>query len=210
MRIRFISAALAAFFLVFTSAGLAADKSSEERAEKRAEKRAERRAEKRADTKADDTRLSRADRKFIDKALADGRTEVELGKLAEQNGSSDAVKQFGKRMVADHSKAGDELQAIASKLGYTPSNKAMQAHQGDVKKFSKMKADKFDREYSKHMVKDHEKAVNLFKKEAQDGQAQEVWQFATKTLPTLEEHLRMARDMSGDKGGDRRGRKKDG
>ena len=146
-----------------------------------------------ADKKARDDGLSRADRSFVDTALEDGATEVELGKIAQQKGTSDAVKQFGKRMVDDHSKAGDELKGIIGKIGYTskkdgPNPKA-------VKKFTEMKAERSDREYAERMAGDHEKAVKLFRKEADKGDNAELKQFASKTLPTLEDHLKMARDL---------------
>lgn len=50
-----------------------------------------------------ETKLQRTDRNFISKAVEDNREEVELGKLAQGKASSDAVKQFGQRMVEDHS-----------------------------------------------------------------------------------------------------------
>lgn len=43
------------------------------------------------------------------------------------------------------------------------------------------------------MVDDHQKAVTLFQKQAKHGESQELEDFAGKTLPTLEEHLKMAR-----------------
>ena len=58
-----------------------------------------------------------------------------------------------------------------------------------------MSGKKFDHEYGNFMVKDHEKAVKLFRKEADKGDNGELKQFASKTLPTLEEHLKMARDL---------------
>src|SRR5688500_12020955 len=57
---------------------------------------------------------------FVMEAGQDGHAEVELGKLAQKNASSGAVKEFGQRMVSDHSKAGAELGAMAKKLGLTP------------------------------------------------------------------------------------------
>lgn len=146
----------------------------------------------------DNKGLSRQDRHFIDTAMKDNNAEVALAKVAQENASSDAVKQFAQKLSDDHTKAGSELQSITSKLGYTPPEK-VNKQPGDVKKFSKMKGDKFDRAFAKQMVKDHEKTIKLFKKEAQDGQAQEVWQFANDTLPKLEQHLQMARDLAGDK-----------
>jgi putative membrane protein len=144
-----------------------------------------------------DNTLSRADRHFIDNAMKDNNAELALARIAQEKSSSGAVKQFAQRLMNDHQKAGTELQGVVSHVGYTPPGK-VEKESREVRKFSKMSAEKFDKEFAKHMVKDHEKAVKLFKKEAQDGQAQEVWQFAQKTLPTLEEHLRMSRELSGD------------
>src|SRR5436309_12084456 len=61
--------------------------------------------------------LSEKDRKFVKKAAKGGAMEVEMGNLAVQNAKSDDVKSFGKRMVTDHFKAGDELKSIAEKKG---------------------------------------------------------------------------------------------
>jgi putative membrane protein len=149
--------------------------------------------------KKGDGKLSANDRNFVTTAAEDGHAEVELGKLAQQNGSSPAVKQFGQRMIDDHTKAGKELETIATKLGMTPPKEPGSKQQADIKKFSKLTGEKFDREYADHMVKDHEKAVALFEKQAKNGDAAELKAFASKTLPTLQEHLKMARDLNAKK-----------
>ena len=145
-------------------------------------------------------KLSGNDRHFVTTAAHDGLAEVELGKLAQQNGSSSAVKEFGQRMVDDHSKANQELADIATKLGMTPPKEPAGKQQADIKKFSKLTGEKFDREYAAHMVKDHEKAVALFQKQAKSGGSEELKAFAGKTLPALQEHLKMARALSPQKG----------
>jgi putative membrane protein len=45
------------------------------------------------------------------------------------------------------------------------------------------------------MVEAHQTAVSLFQKQAKHGEAKELRDFAAKTLPTLEEHLKMARAL---------------
>src|SRR5215469_13868965 len=58
-----------------------------------------------------------SDRSFMMKAAEGGREEVELGRLAQQHASNDAVKRFGQRMVTDHSKADQELTELATSKG---------------------------------------------------------------------------------------------
>jgi len=57
--------------------------------------------------------LSKADQDFAQKAAAGGLTEVALGQLAQQNGNSPDVKNFGQKMATDHAQANQELQQIA-------------------------------------------------------------------------------------------------
>jgi putative membrane protein len=148
-----------------------------------------------ADKMAPDKKPAHPDQAFVMEAARDGHAEVEHGKLAQKNGSSAAVKEFGQRMVADHTKAGAELSAIAKKLGITPPADMGDKHKAEQKKLAALKGDKFDSEYASHMVQAHETAVNLFQKQAKSGDAKELRDFAGKTLPTLEEHLKMARAL---------------
>jgi putative membrane protein len=145
--------------------------------------------------KKGDSKLSGGDRNFITEAAEAGHAEVELGKIAQQNGASQAVKDFAARMVADHGKANQELASIAKGLGVTPPMQPGSKHQADAKKMMKLKGADFDREYAEHMVKDHEKTVSLFEKQSKNGDAGELKAFASKTLPTLQEHLKMAQDL---------------
>jgi len=137
-------------------------------------------------------RLGSADHSWVMKAAVGGMAEVELGKLAQSQGSSDAVKQFGKRMVDDHSKANDELSQIASRKGITLPTSLDAKHQATRDRLSKLSGAAFDRAYMDDMVKDHREDVAEFKKEASNGQDADLKAFASKTVPTLEDHLKMA------------------
>jgi putative membrane protein len=149
-----------------------------------------------ADKKKDDGKVSNDDRQFIMQAAQDGMTEVQLGKLAQEKGSSSDVKKFGQMMVEHHSKGNSELEAVASKLGASPPKTLDQKHQETVKKFEKLSGGDFDREYAQAMVKDHERAISLFEKQSKKGDAEELKQFAAKQLPLLQEHLKMARGLT--------------
>lgn len=136
------------------------------------------------------------DKKFAKDAAAGGMTEVELGKLAVQKASSDAVKQFGQKMIDDHTKANDQLKQIASKEGLDLPQSLDSKQQARVDKIGKLSGPAFDKAYMKDAVKDHEKDVNEFKNEAQNGSDPNIKQFATNTLPTIEQHLASAKDLN--------------
>ncbi len=145
--------------------------------------------------------MTSQDRNFVMEAAMGGMMEVELGRIAAQQGMNDAVKQFGQRMVDDHSKANEELMTIASSKGITLPTTLGEKHRAHVTKLSGMTGADFDREYVKMMVSDHRKDVNEFEKQSTRGTDADLKAFATKTLPTLQEHLRMAEALPGAKGG---------
>lgn len=141
-------------------------------------------------------RMTSADSNWVTKVAQGGMAEVELGKLAQSQGASDAVKDFGKRMVDDHSKANDELTQIAQSKNITLPNSLDSKSQATKDRLSKLSGADFDRAYIADMVKDHRADVAEFKKEAIGGSDPEVKAFAAKTLPTLEEHLKQAEQAS--------------
>ena len=133
--------------------------------------------------------LSAKDKTFVSKAAQGGMTEVALGKIAEKNAASADVKAFGAMMVTDHTKAGDELKAVAAKIGATVPAKLNKKHQEMVDEMTSMSGAAFDKHYVAGMVKDHEKTIADFEMEAKDGENADLKAFAEKTLPTLKMHL---------------------
>lgn len=132
------------------------------------------------------------DQMFMTKAAQGGMAEVEMGKLAKDHAQSQAVKDFGQRMVDDHSKAGDELKSLASQKNVTLPADMDAKSKAAYDRLSKLNGDAFDKAYMKGMLSDHRKDVAEFKKEANSGKDPDVKSWASKTLPTLEEHLKMA------------------
>ena len=138
------------------------------------------------------TAVPAADKDFAQKAAVGGMAEVQLGNLAQQKAANDQVKQFAARMVTDHTKANDELKQIASTKGVQLPSALDKKHQSDMDRLQKMSGADFDKGYMSHMVDDHKQDVAEFKKEANGGKDGDVKGFAAKTLPTLEEHLKLA------------------
>jgi putative membrane protein len=140
--------------------------------------------------------LSSADSAFIVDAARGGMMEVELGQLAVQQAASADVKRFGQRMIDDHSKANNELKQLAASKNVTlPAD--LNPKQKEMKdKLIKLKGAGFDREYMKVMVEDHAEDVTKFEGEGKNASDPDVKAFATKTLPTLREHLQLAREVA--------------
>lgn len=137
------------------------------------------------------------DHTFMKKAAEGGLAEVQLGQLAQQNGQSQAVKDFGKRMVDDHSKANDQLKQVASQQNVTLPTSPSSHDQAEYNKLQKLNGDAFDKAYAKMMVSDHKKDIAEFQREASSGNNADVKGFANQTLPTLQDHLKMAEQMNG-------------
>jgi putative membrane protein len=139
--------------------------------------------------------LSSSDRSFMKKAAEGGMAEVELGQLAAQRASDPQVKQFAQRMVADHTKANGELKQIAAKKNVELPTELPASVKRERDKLSKLTGAQFDKEYMSHMTSDHKKDTSLFRSTAKSGKDTDVRQFASTTLPTLEEHLQMAQSI---------------
>ena len=143
-------------------------------------------------TKTSSSKLSSADSDFIKEAAQGGMMEVELGKTAQDKASNEKVKEFGKRMEQDHSKANDELKKIASDKGVQLSSDLDKKHKSKIDKLTKLSGAEFDRQYMRDMVSDHKDDIKKFQNEADKGKDADLKKFASQTLPTLKEHLQLA------------------
>jgi putative membrane protein len=140
---------------------------------------------------ADKSTISATDKAFVIKAAQGGMTEVQLGQLAADKGTSQDVKDFGSKMVTDHGNANDELKSIASSKDITIPDKLDAKHQAVVDKMSKMSGAEFDKGYVAEMVKGHKETDALFTKEAKSGQDADIKAFAAKTDEIVKMHLSM-------------------
>jgi len=130
------------------------------------------------------------DAQFVTKAAQGNLAEVALGKLAAEKGQSDDVKKFGQKMVDDHSKAEQDLEGVASKNNWNVPKDVSAAQKAEQQRLEKLSGAAFDRASVQMMVKDHTKDVAEFKKEAASTSANsDLKDFATRSYPTLEDHL---------------------
>jgi putative membrane protein len=137
-----------------------------------------------------------ADKDFAKKAVEGGNAEVALGKLAQQKSNSADVKQFGQRMVTDHTKMNEEMTGIAQNLGVTPPSGTATADKAIEARLKSKSGDDFDKAYIEDMVKDHCKDLAEFKKEAASATDPQMKKAAAHGTTVISEHLRMAEDLA--------------
>ncbi len=140
--------------------------------------------------------LSPADRQFVMKAAQGGQAEVELGQLAQQKAQDPKVKEFAQRMVNDHGQANQKLQSLASSKSINLPSQPDKKEKAEKDRLSKLSGEQFDRAYMEHMVRDHKKDVAEFQRESTSAQDPDIRNFASSTLPTLQDHLKQAESIA--------------
>jgi len=139
------------------------------------------------------------DDQFVSKAASGGVYEVESSKLAQTSATNPGVKKFAEKMIADHTKANQELAGIASKAGIQMPPKVAEHHQKMIDQLRMAKGGDFDKTYMMQQAKAHDEAIMVFSSGAQYATNPDLKAFAQKTLPVIKEHARMVKDMN--KGG---------
>ncbi len=140
--------------------------------------------------------VSLSDKYFLKTAAQAGAYEIEGSQLALNKAKNAEVKLFAKHIIEDHSKAAAELKALAGKKGVELPAKPSLLQRTSLKFLDTHKGASFDDSYAENVGVDaHESAVELFTEAAADADDPDVKKFAQQTLPTLQKHLEMARDL---------------
>ncbi len=142
------------------------------------------------------SRLSASDQDFVNKAAVGGLFEVKSGKIAEKKASNSQVRKFAARMVHDHSEADNKLKQIVSAEGGTVPNELDQEHQQQLQQMTSQQGAEFGRNYMQMMVKDHDTDAQDFGQAEQTLQDARLKQFAAQTLKTIEQHDKMAHQIT--------------
>jgi putative membrane protein len=135
-----------------------------------------------------------SDSDFAKAAAEGGLAEIRFGTLAEDKASNKSVKDLAERIVTDHTDADNHLQTAASKDGLTVRTNLDAKDLATYKRLSDLSGADFDRAYARDMVRDHQADIAMFKREANYGKDASIKSFAAQTLPTLEDHLKLARE----------------
>ena len=142
--------------------------------------------------------LPPVDKAFVQAASAAGSTEIDAAKLATKQSQDKDVKSFAHHMMVDHTKLAMQLKMAAPHGVSVPKDNSDPSALDSLKP---LHGKQFDTAYIQHMgVQGHQDAMQLFQKEAQEGQNAKLKQAAQKALPTIQEHLKMAQDLAAKKG----------
>ncbi len=201
---RLILPALAAGLFAFSSCGSNTDKTASTTSEPATTPPAENSAPPMANTA--DTAMTKpagndamaampavSDAEFITKVDEGGHNEMGLSKVVLMKNPSPTVKAYATKMIADHTKAGNELTPIAKKHGVKLKGTMDAEHQAIREAMLKMSGPALEKKYMDQMVPDHEKTVALFKSEITNGKEGDVKGFASKNLPVIQQHTDMAK-----------------
>lgn len=136
-----------------------------------------------------------APKEFVTTAIKGDISEIKIGNLAQQQGGTAAVRDFGKTLVTDHTKGEDQAKMTAKQINVTPPDQPTTEAQDEYDKLAKLKGADFDNEFAQYMVKDHQQDIATFKDEAaaKNGPASTL---AEQQLPTLQKHLQMAQSIA--------------
>src|SRR5579884_2861049 len=139
---------------------------------------------------------SPADKRFVKEALQGGNAEVQLGQLAQQKASRDDIKQFGQKMVNDHTRLGDQMKQVAQQIGITPPSGLSAKDQALANKLQGLSGDSFDKAYVQAMIRDHKKDLWEFKHAASTATDPAVKSAASQGEQVISEHLHMIEQIA--------------
>ena len=148
-------------------------------------------AEEKNETKFEDTNLEEVTEFAVNAADA-SMMEVQLGSLALTKASSPKVKEFAQSMIEDHTKANEELKALAQGKNISLPPSLSDKFQKKYNDMMEKSGSDFDKAYSDLMVKDHKDVVDMFKKASEDSKDADLKAWASEKLPDLQQHLEMA------------------
>jgi putative membrane protein len=135
----------------------------------------------------------KASQPFLTEAIQGNLAEVQMGQLAQKNGSSDAVKQFGQMLVKDHGESNQKAMSVASSMGVTAPTQPNSKQKATYNRLAKLTGNQFDRAFAKDMIADHKSDIRAFEKESTKNDA--AGSYAKETLPTLRQHLQAAESL---------------
>jgi putative membrane protein len=138
--------------------------------------------------------LSAPPQTFLRQAALTDNSEIQLGALAEQRGSSEAARDAGRRLQADHRASQARSAPLMARYRLRPPAGVLPEARAEMRRLQRLSGRAFDRELATFNVSAHQRAIALFQAQARSGD-RDTAAFAREQLPVLRHHLQMARDL---------------
>jgi putative membrane protein len=142
-----------------------------------------------------------ADVPFISTVIAADSAEMRMARLAQERTSDAQVRTFAQRMLSEHGEMDREWRALGTRSGQQVFLEVNPRQQQQVARLEALRGAEFDRAYASVMVQNHQENLNTFQNKGRSAQSAEVRQLVNRGLPALQEHLRLAKDLSNNVGG---------
>jgi len=154
-------------------------------------------AQQKQSSMAGQTMQNSADRSFIDAAAEANLGEIDIAKMVVQKSTELAVKDFANRMVTDHTQASQKLASVAEMNGVTLPTEASATERNQKSELEKLSGAQLNDAYLRDELQGHKETISAFESEIEHGQNQEAKNYAEQTLPTLQDHIRIAENVAG-------------
>lgn len=143
----------------------------------------------------EDEQMDSADQYFLVQAAKTDLKEIEMGKLAQKKGSSEAVRSFGRMLVDDHTKSLQDVKALGEQTGAGLPGTVDEQAMKEQEAMSALDGKAFDQKFALMMVDGHQQAVELMKKAARDAGQERIKKWASAKIPVLSMHLEHAQAL---------------
>lgn len=140
--------------------------------------------------------LSSTDKQFLITAARTDMIEAHEGQMAEDQAQQADIKDLGKTLVQDHTQSYEELTALAAKTGVSIPTGINTAREATIEQLARLKGNSFDRAFDRDEIAAHKRLVASFKREAEHAKDPDVKAYATKMIPVVEKHLKLAEDCA--------------
>jgi len=132
---------------------------------------------------------------FLKDAAMDNMSEIQLAQMAQNKTQNDQVRQYAQMLVTDHQNAQKEIRKLAQQYGVNLPGQLDQKHQDEMDRMSNVSGNQFDQQFVELAVTDHQRAVDMFQKAAQNAQSQDIRKFASDTVVIMQKHLDRAQTL---------------
>jgi putative membrane protein len=148
--------------------------------------------------------LGQTDLEILAKLHEANLMEIEMGRMAKEQGKHKDVKGFGKDLIKDHEKADEKGNKLAKKHNVTipnamPADEAEKAkkeeHAQMMTKLRSLSGAEFDREFATGMVKGHQDTLMMIDQSMTSAESDDMRKLLDDVKPTIQRHLEKAQKL---------------